>query len=61
MSATTLKISSLGVVVFSGKGVRTKKGCKSEICILCMAEREGNERLSRISLYNSCLTDSFKW
>ena len=25
------------------------------------AEREGNERLSRISLYNSCLTDSFKW
>lgn len=26
-----------------------------------VAEREGNERLSRISLYNSCLTDSFKW
>lgn len=61
MSATTLKISSLGVVVFSGKGVRTKKGCKSEIYILCMAEREGKEPASLISLYNRSLENSVKW
>ena len=26
-----------------------------------VAEREGKELTSLISLYNSCLTDSFKW